>query len=187
MSDENRPLKYEKDKFLPDGEKVKVAVCENAEAALLAIDGFITTNSSSKEKKQCRIVFDQHGGKGGVNDINIEEKDAKAMLKKLAEAGYQHIIISDHACHEGTAKHFRKVAQDFAKQKGVNIRVRYAKEDRLCINGLKENNGKLRFTQPTIGQDGDARSREVEMFGPESNVTNPSTTQLSAAPVKRSI
>ena len=151
-------------------------MCKNATQALTATDKLSAKNGN----KKCRIVFDQHGGVDGENDMGITKDNAIAMLIKLVEAGFTDITISDLSCRGGTAKNFLDTAQDVADENKVNIKVRHAPEDRTSINGLKENNGELRFTLATIGKDGEAKSREYKNFVPENNVKNPGCNKILA-------
>ncbi len=181
---EDGALKYENDKFIPSGKSVEVAVCENSAEALAAIEKFIKNNKENitEENSKCRIVFRQHGGAVGDNDMSIDSESAKKILENLASAGFKEIIISDLACHGGTAHHFLEVAQDFANERGVVIRVRSAPENRACINGIKmskTDGGTERLTTVTLGTDGPGKSRELKVFTPEpTEVSNPELISL---------
>ncbi len=177
MNEENRPLKYENDKFLDGGKPVKAVVCEDSKAVLTEVNQFIKNNKEKPTEKnsKCRIVFDQHGDKEGDNNMSIDSKSAKKILENLADAGFKEITISDLACHGGTAYHFLKVAQDFVKEHEVVVKVRSAPKDRVCINGIKvNNNDEKRFTMVTIGKDGSGKSRDVKVFEPQ-----PKSTEVS--------
>ena len=182
MNDENRPLKYENDKFLTDGEEVQVAVCKDAVEALVAIDDFI---SSNKEKKQCKVVFDQHGGEYGYNNLSINKEKAKEILENLSTK-FKDIKISDLSCRGGTATHFLEVAQGVANKNDVNITVRSAPEDRVIVIGTKWNNNEQRFTTVIIDKEGEGESREIKMFKPENIVATssmPKPLQVTASQV----
>jgi hypothetical protein len=178
INSDNMQLKYEAHKFLEGGEVVKVAVCENEGELFKAICKF---SESNKNKDRCRLVFNQHGNRGGVNDMNINKESARMILAKLANDGIKNITISDLACHGGTAHHFIKVAQNIANIYKVNITVRYALEGRSCVSGFKWNNGDSRLTEITVGI-GDPTPREKKLFIPESDyIINPKCKKLVSA------
>ncbi len=179
MNEGNRSIKYENDKFLDGDKPVKAVVCEDSKAVLTKVNQFIKENPT-EENSKCRIVFDQHGGEEGYNNMSIDSESAKEILKNLASAGFKEIIISDLACHGGTAYHFLKVAQDFVNEHKVIVKVRFAPKDRVCIDGIKvHNNDEKRFTTMTLGTDGSGKPRELKMFTPESaNVGNPELANL---------
>jgi hypothetical protein len=168
ISSENRPLKYETDKFLDGDEKVEVAVCEGKKQALAKINEFIKNNQN---KDKCRIVFDQHGFESGGNDMDIDQDCAKEILKSLSK-NFRDIIISDLACHGGTAKHFLKVAQGVANKHNnlESITVRYAPQGRFCVAGFKSNNEDSRFSIVTIGKDGSTELRKLMKFKPKNKL-----------------
>ena len=181
MNQEKRSVKYENDKFLDGGKSVEAVVCENSKAVLTEVNQFIENNKENptEENSKCRIVFDQHGGREGDNDMSIDSESAKKILENLASAGFKEIIISDLACHGGTAYHFLKVAQDFVNEHKVIVKVRSAPEDRTCVSGIKVNNDEKRFTMITIGKDGPGKSRMITEFKPQPKSTEVSNPKVN--------
>jgi hypothetical protein len=160
IDSENRPLKYENDKFLDGDEKVEVVVCKDKDRVLAKINKFIEKN---QDKDKCRIVFNQHGVRGGVNDMGIDKDCAEEILESLA-GKFKDIIISDHSCYGATAKHFVEVAQSVAILKEVNIKLRFAPQDGACLAVLKEHDGNLMYSIATIGRDGSLEKRKSIEF-----------------------
>ncbi len=191
IDEANRPAKYENDKFT-GGEPVAVKVCKDSAGSLAAIEQFIKEKKEkpTEENSKCRIVFDQHGGREGGNDMSIDSESAKKILENLADAKFKEITISDLACNGGTAYHFLKVAQDFVKEHEVVVKVRSAPEDRVCASGIKvskTDGGTERLTAVTLGTDGSGKSRELKVFTPESaNVGNPELTNLKCKEEEKS-
>jgi hypothetical protein len=159
MNGEKRPSKYETDKFINGGEKVEVDVCEGKKQVLAKTKEFAENN---QDKDKYRIVFDQHGFENGGNDMGIDEGCAKEILESLAGKSkniIKNIIISDLACYGATAKHFFKVAQDVAISNEVNIKLRFAQQDRVCIAV-----GNQKYSTATVGEDGPLEKRESIEF-----------------------
>ena len=161
MHDENGLFSYEKDKFLQGGKDVITAVVKNSKEALDKLQAFLDAHKE-KHTEKIRLVLDQHGGFGGANDIEIDTETAKEMLTKIADAGYKKAIISDLSCH-GSMQHY--FTEDVIQKSNLNfVKMHYAEEDRICIAALKGSDDNLRYSQQTLGKDGNAMRRKEKVI-----------------------
>jgi hypothetical protein len=176
MDSDSEDIKYENDKFLPgenpDENVVNVKVVSDANDAVSALKNVLNDlkkqshqleNGNQKKMETFRLVINQHGSRGGVNDdIQINKATAKTMLKAIAAAGYSNVKISDLSCYGSTQYYFTKelfeeVMKDTALQ---SITIRYAEKDRACIAGLKSDGENDRYSFITIGKEGSTQPRK---------------------------
>jgi hypothetical protein len=131
----------------------------NAYQVKAALNNLTKVNEGASTK--FKLVFDQHGNKGGINNIGVTNYSANEMLQILYDKGYRDIIVSDLACHGGTAFHFKKIIEDFIdKHSKVNVTIYAAPEGRRIIYCNSNNGTKYR----TIGTDGKAQKREKTVY-----------------------
>jgi hypothetical protein len=130
------------------------------EEAIAELNNLAEVNEGASTK--FKLVFDQHGGMRGWNDIHVNNDSAKQMLQMLYFKGYRDITVSDLSCHGGTASHFKEISQAFADQDpDINVTIRASVEDRTVIPCDSKNGTKFR----TIGVDGEALKREKTVYG----------------------
>jgi len=113
------------------------------------------------ESKKFKLVFDQHGGIDGLNNIGVDAHNAKQILQILYKKGYNDITISDLSCHGGTAFHFKRISQEFVNTNPeIYVTIRASAEDRLAIPCHSNNGTKIR----TIAKDGQVLKREKTVY-----------------------
>ena len=113
-----------------------------------------------------KVVFDQHGGEQGLNDITVDTESAKQMLQMLYKKGYRDITVSDLSCHGATGYHFKGISQEFVNTNpDINVTIRASAEDRVVSSCHSNNGTKFR----TFSTDGQALNREKSVY--KSNLT----------------
>ena len=137
---------------------------ENANEVIAKLNNLAEVNEGASTK--FKVVFDQHGGEQGWNDIKVDTESAEQMLKMLYSKGYRDITVSDLSCHGGTASHFKEISQAFVNTNpDINVTIRASVEGRTVIPCDSNNGTKFR----TIGKDGEVLKREKTVY--KSNLT----------------
>jgi hypothetical protein len=129
------------------------------------------------ESTKFKLVFYQHGDKGGNNNIDVNNESAKQMLHILYSRCYRDITISDLSCYGATASHFKGIIQEFVNTNSeVNVTIHAAPEGRAIISCNSNNGTKFR----SIGTDGEAQKREKTVY--KSNLTSGEKDKESKEP-----
>jgi hypothetical protein len=137
---------------------------ENANEVITKLNDLAVVNEG--ESTNLKLVFFQHGGEGGINDIHVNNDSAKQMLDILREKGYRDITVSDLSCHGATGYHFKGISQEFVNTNpDINVTIRASAEDRVVSSCHSNNGTKFR----TFSTDGQALNREKSVY--KSNLT----------------
>lgn len=132
---------------------------ENANEVIAKLNELAEVNKG--ESTNLKLVFFQHGGKGGINDIHVNNDSAKQMLDILREKGYRDITVSDIACHGATGYHFKRISQEFVNTNpDINVTIRASVEGRTVFPCDSNNGTKFR----TLCKDGEAVKRENDFY-----------------------
>lgn len=111
-----------------------------------------------------KLVFHQHGGLYGSNDIGLQDMHIDMILCMLWEKGYNDVEFSDLACHGPVSVACKHVAERVAFNGNVNsnktFSIRASEHDRIVVNCSSEYGTTFR----TFGNDNEARRRDKHTY-----------------------
>ena len=156
---ENRPSRYETDKFLPGGEKITVIPMSDGDALdkLLAESRVLMQEHTDT----IRFITDEHGRRNRTSSVEHTKEHFEGLLKLCAEHNIKETVFSDISCFSGATRHL----QEAKVPDGVTIRHHWCHtEHKLHDTFSHDPQGHTRSSHRWIDKNGQLYKRHKSLY-----------------------